>query len=190
MAPPTVVLVSDSNIFHKGPDRASVYDLIKTIAPRAAVYGIWERKLACAPKKIEEIIHFVDTLGVADVLLVLCLGQHDVLADQLDGTGWAVSRLMLLAEKYNASMLVMELFDITEFAPSQSAYAEGVATINFSWKHEAWLDARIECVCTIFLSDRHFLPDQLHLTTEGKEILAVLRVGKVEALELPRLCCS
>ena len=190
MAPPTVVLVSDSNLFHKGPDRASVHDLIKTRAPRAAVYGIWERKLACAPRKIEEILRFVDALGVDDVLLVLCLGQHDVLADQLDRTGWAVSRLTLLAEKYNASVLVLELFDHTEFALSQSAYAEGVATINFSWKHEAWLDARIECVCTSLLSDKHFLPDQLHLTTEGKEILAVLIVGKIEALELPRLCCS
>ena len=97
---------------------------------------------------------------------------------------------MLLAEKYNASMLVMELFDHTEFALSQSAYAEGVATINFSWKHEAWLDARIECVCTRFLSDRHFLPDQMHLTTEGKGMLAAVIVGKVQALELPRLCCS
>ena len=111
-----------------------MYDLIKTSAPRATVYGIWERKLACAPKNIKEIMHFVDTLGVADVLLVLCLGQHDVLADQLDRTGWAVSRLMLLAEKYNASMLVMELFDHTEFALSQSAYAEGVASVNFSWR--------------------------------------------------------
>ena len=179
MAPTTVVLVSDSDFFHKGPDRASVYDLIKTRAPRTAVYGIWERKLGAAPKIIEEIMHFVDTLGVGDVLLVLCLGQHDVLADQLDRTGWAVSRLTLLAEKYNASLLVLELFDHTEFALSQSAYAEGVATINFSWNHEAWLDTRVQCVCTRFLSDRHFLSDQMHLTTEGKELLASVIVGNI-----------
>ena len=51
----------------------------------------------CAEEKNEEIVHFVDALGVGDVLLVLCLGQHDVLADQLDRSGWAVSRLTLLA---------------------------------------------------------------------------------------------
>ena len=189
MAPTTVVLVSDSNFFHKGLDRASVYDLVETSALRAAMYGIWERKFACAPNKIPGIMHFVDALGVGEVLLVLCFGQHDVLADQLDRTGWAVSRLVWLAEKYNASLLVLELFDHTEFALSQSAYAEGVATVNFSWKHEAWLDPRIECVCTRFLSDRHFLPDQLRLPTEGKEMSAAVIVGKIDALEFPRLCC-
>ena len=58
-----------------------------------------KKKLAGAPKKIEEIMHFVDTLGVGDVLLVLCLGQHDVLADQLDRTGRAVSRLTWAGRK-------------------------------------------------------------------------------------------
>ncbi len=102
-------------------------------------------------------------------MLALCVGQHDVLDGKVKEAISAVPRLTQLVEKYDAHLVVTELFDHTTFAQSQPKYAKGVEDINWAWKHKVWTDAKMQCLRTNFIADEHFISDQMHLTVKRQK---------------------
>ena len=191
MGAPAVVLIGDSNFFNRTDGGLNVYEMVKnSTVQQAAVYGIWIRKLSQTPQKIEEFLQYLQSLGASEVMLALCAGQRDV----LDGKGKeaisAVPRLTQLVEKYDAHLVVTELFDHTTFAQSQPKYAKGVEDSSWAWKHEFWTDAKMQCLGTHIIADVHIISDQMHLTVKGRKMIADNLAAKVRALALPRLCLS
>ena len=165
--------------------------MVKNITvPQTAVYGIWIRHLSQTPQKIEELLQFLQSIGACEVMLVLCVGQHDVLDGKVKEAISAVPRLTQLVEKYDARLVFTKLFDHTTFAQSQPKYAKGVEDINWAWKHEVWADAKMQCLGTHFIADRHFISDQMHVTVKGKKMIADNLAATVRTLTLPRLCLS
>ena len=186
-----VILVSDSNFFFVKREGKSVFGLVRDRATGVACYGIWERKLSKAESKLEDILCFTDALGVRDVMVILCLGQHDVLdCIKQERLGAAVSAIIALVEKHRNKLVVVELFDHTDFSASKEGYEKGVNMLNFLWKHEAWTDASLEVLSTSFIRDDLFLPDQVHLKPEGMDMLVSALLGKIRAFCLPGMCLS
>ena len=190
MPSPAVLLVSDSNFFYRSWEGNSVFDLIRAATPGIACYGIWERYLGKVTSKLKDMLAFILALGVQDVMIVLCLGQHDVLAAKQQHLSSAVSNLVTLMETFNARLVVVELFDHSAFASSAEAYASGVAGLNLLWKHEAWPDPAIEVLSTAFINDTHFINDQMHLNPEGMQQLCAALVPKINSFCLPQNCLS
>ena len=115
-----VLLVSDSNFFFGNREGESVFDLVRDRATGAVCYGIWERKLSKAESKLEDMLCLTDALGVRDVMVIFCLGQHDVLdCIKQERLGAAVSAIIALVEKYRNKLVVVELFDHTVFSASK-----------------------------------------------------------------------
>ena len=159
-----VLLVGDSNFFFAKRGGESVFDLVRDRATGAACYGVWERKLSKAESKLDDMLRFTHALGVHDVMVILCLGQHDVLdCIKQERIGAAVSAIIALVEKYRNKLVVVELFDHSVFSASTEGYAKGVDMLNLLWKHEAWTDDSLEVLSTSFIRDHLFLPDQVHL---------------------------
>ena len=159
-----VLFFSDSNFFFGNREGKSVFDLVRDRATGAACYGIWERKLSKAESKLESMLRFILALGVSDVMVILSLGQHEVLdCIKQERLGAAVSAIIALVEKYWNKLVVVELFDHTDFLASKEGYVKGVNMLNFLWRHEAWTDALLEVLSTSFIRDHLFLPDQVHL---------------------------
>ena len=168
-----------------------MYEMVKNIPVlQTAVYGMRTNYLSQTPQKIEELLQFLQSLVACEVMLVLCVGQHDVLDGKVKEAISAVPRLTQLVEKYDATLVVIELFDHTTFAPSQLQYAKGVEDINWAWKHEVWADPKTKCLGSHFIEDQHFISDKVHLTVNGKWIMADNLVAIVRAWALPRLCLS
>ena len=191
MASSAVVLVSDSNFFFGKREGKSVFDLVRDFATGVACYGIWERRLSMAESKLEDMLRFIDALGVRDVMVILCLGQHDVLDFvKQERLGAAVSAIIALVEKHRNKLVVVELFDHTIFSASTEGYAKGVDMLNLLWKHEAWTDDSLEVLSTSFIRDHLFLPDQVHLNPEGMDMLASVLLAKMHAFCLPMMCLS
>jgi len=191
MIPSTaVLLVSDSNFFHTGRAGTSVFDLVRASTTEVACYGIWERKLCKVTPKLDDMLRFTHALGVHDVMVILCLGQHDVLDNQHERLGGAVGKLAALVEKYQTKLVVVELFDHSEFSASNEGYAIGVAQLNLLWKHEAWTDASLGVVSTSFIRDHLFINDQMHLNPEGMNMLASVLIAEINAFCLPKRCLS
>ena len=129
------------------------------------------------PPKLDDMLRFTHALGVHDVMVILCLGQHDVLDNQHERLGGAVGKLAALVEKYQTKLVVVELFDHSEFSASNEGYAIGVAQLNLLWKHEAWTDASLGVVSTSFIRDHLFINDQMHLNAEGLNMLASVLIA-------------
>ena len=190
MASTVVLLVSDSNFFHRSRAGTNVFELIRASTTEVACYGIWEQKLCKVKTKLEDMLRFIHALGVHDVMVILCLGQHDVLDNQHEHLGRAVRNLVTLVQKYKTQLVVVELFDHSGFSASKEGYAVHVAELNFLWKHEAWTDASLEVVSTSFIRDHFFKKDQMHLNSEGTNMLASVLIGKINAFCLPKMCLS
>jgi len=190
MASTVVLLVSDSNFFHRSRAGTSVFDLVRASTTGVACYGIWERKLCKVKTKLDDMLRFTHASGVHDVMVILCLGQHDVLDNPHEHLGRAVGNLVTLVEKYKTRLLVVELFDHSGFSSSKEGYAVHVAELNLLWKHEAWTDASLEVVSTSFIRDHLFIKDQMHLNSEGMNMLASILIGKIHAVCLPKICLS
>ena len=127
MGAPAVVLIWDSNFFNRADGGLNVFEMVKnSTVQQAAVYGIWIRKLSQTPQKIEVFLQYLQSLGASEVMLALCVGQHDVLDGKVKEAISAVPKLTQLVEKYDAHLVVTELFDHTTFAQSQPKYAKGV----------------------------------------------------------------
>ena len=105
-----VLLFSDLNFFFVNREGKSVFDLVRGRATGAACYGILERKLSKAESMLEDMLRFIHALGVSDVMVILCLGQHEVLdCINQERFGAAVSAIIALVEKYWNKMVVCEL---------------------------------------------------------------------------------
>lgn len=185
-----VLLVSDSNLFYKSGDGTSVFELVRDSTTDVAYYGMWDRKLCRVDRNLEDILRFIRSLGAHDAMVILCLGQHDVLDTKHDCLARAVTKIVLLAEKYQQKLVVVELFDHSDFSASKEGYATGVAMLNGLWKHEALTDDAIEVLGTSFIRDHHFTQDLMHLNPEGMAILASALKTKINAFCLPRRCLS
>ena len=185
-----VLLVSDSNFFYRSSDGRSVFDLVGDSTTDVAYYGIWERKLCKVDRNLEDMFRFIRSLGVHDAMVILCLGQHDVFDAKHVRLARAVSKIVLLVEKYQHKLVVVELFDHSDFSASKEGYAAGVSTLNLLWKHEALTDVAIEVLSTSFIGDHHFIPDLMHLNSEGMAILASVLQTKINAFCLPKRCLS
>ena len=183
-----VLLVSDSNFFYTGPAGTSVFDLVRASTTEHACYGIWERKLSKVTPKLDDMLRFTQALGVLDVMVILCLGQHDVLDGQHERLGHAVSKITALVEKYQTKLVVVELFDHSDFLASTEGYAIGVAQLNLLWKHEAWTDASLEVLSASFIRDHLFIDDQQHLNPAGMIMLASVLVAKINGCCVPKRC--
>ena len=184
-----VILVSDS-FFHTSRAGTNVFDLVRASTTEAACYGIWERKLCKVTPKLNDMLRFIHALEVHDVMVILCLGQHDVLANQHERLGEAVGKLVALVEKYQNKLVIVELFDHSVFSASTEGYATGVSNLNLLWKHEAWTDDALEVVSTSFIRDDHFIEDQMHLNPEGMNMLCSVLRAKLNAFCLPHRCLS
>ena len=149
MVAPAVVLMGGSNFFNRTDGGSNVDEMVKnSTVQQACVCGIWIRKLSQTPQKINDFLQFLQSLGTSEVMLALCVGQHDVLDGKVKEAISAVPRLTQLVEKYDAHLVVTELFDHTTFAQSQPKYAKGVEDINWAWKHRVWADANMQCLGT------------------------------------------
>ena len=185
-----VVLVSDSNFFYRSSHGRSVFDLVGDGTTDVAYYGIWERKLCKVDRNLEDMFRFIRSLGAHDAMVILCLGQHDVIDAKPVRLARAVSKIVLLVEKYQHKLVVVELFDHSHFSASKEGYATGVSTLNLLWKHEALTDVAIEVLSTSFIRDHLFIQDLMHLNSEGMAILASVLKTKINAFCLPKRCLS
>ena len=104
--------IGDSNFFHR-TDGRSVYrqscEMVKNIPVlQTAIYGMRIKYLSQTPQKIEELLQFLQSLVACEVMLVLCVGQHDVLEGKVREAISAVPRLTQLVEEYAATLAVIE----------------------------------------------------------------------------------
>jgi hypothetical protein len=189
MPSPAVLLISDSNFFHKIRNGSNVYDLVRARMEGAACYGLWEKRLRRVTTKIEDMLRFIHLMGVYEVMIILCLGQHDILEDEQDQLGVSVGKLTQLVEKYQARLVVVELFDHSAFAVSKEGYATGVANLNMLWKHEAWADPAVEVVAAS-IRDDDFIDDLMHLQAKGVNKLCDVLVTKINEFILPHRCLA
>ena len=171
-----VFLIGDSNFFHRTDGRKSVhrelYAMVKNIPVlQTAVYGMRIKCLSQTPQKIEELLQFLQSLVACEVMLVLCVGQHDVLEGKVREAISAVPRLTQLVEEYAATLVVIEL------------YANGVEDINWAWKVRA--NAKVTCLGSHFMKDQHFISDKMHLTVDGQWIMACNLAATVRAWAQP-----
>ena len=167
-----------------------MFDLVGDGTTDVAYNGIWERKLCKVDRNLEDMFRFLRSLGAHDAMVILCLGQHDVIDAKPVRLARAVSKIVLLVEKYQHKLVVVELFDHSHYSASKEGYATGVSTLNLLWKHEAFADVAIEVLSTSFIRDHHFIQDLMHLNSEGMAILASVLTNKINAFCLPRRCLS
>ena len=161
-----------------------MYAMVKNIPVlQTAVYGMWIQYLSQTPQKIKELLQFLQSLVACDVMLVLCVGQHDVLEGKVREAISAVPRLTQLVEEYAATLVVIELFDHTTFAQRQPKYANDVEDINWAWKVRA--NAKVTCLGSHFIKDQHFISDKMHLTVDGQWIMACNLAATVRAWAQP-----
>ena len=184
-----VLLVGDSNLFHRSRSGTSVYDMVRNATTGVACYGIWERKLCKVTTRLEDMLRFIFELG-KDVMVILCLGQHDILDGQYERLGGTVCKIMSLVEKYRCELVVVELFDHTDFSASVEGYANRVAMLNSLWKQASWIDDSIQVVSTSFIRDHFFIQDLMHLNSSGMELLASALMGRINSFSLPHRCFS
>ena len=99
MGAPAVVLIGDSNFFNRTDGGLNVYEMVSnSTVLQANVYGIWIRKLS-QTQKIDDFLQFLQLLGASEVMLALCVGQHDVLDGKVKEAISAVPRLTQLVDK-------------------------------------------------------------------------------------------